>query len=166
MPRPRRTPTDLARALIDVAPLATRWIERLLSANDPPMTVSQYLALRSIAQEEVSGSELARRTGVSDPAVSQLLAGLADAGLIDRTHAADDRRRQHLMLSPDGERAFRGAEALLLGRFAELLVELPAPDADALVRSLPDVEALLAGTAPPRRPHPRPGLRPHAPHPR
>jgi DNA-binding MarR family transcriptional regulator len=79
MPPPRRSKTEAAEALAAAAPLATRWIERLLAQHDPPLTVTQYLALRAIASERISATELARRAGVSGPAVSQLLAGLADA---------------------------------------------------------------------------------------
>lgn len=164
MPAVNHTAVDAAEALVAVAPLATRWIERLLAAHDPPLTVPQYLALRAIAREEVSGAELARRTGVSGPAVSQLLAALADAGLLERTTIADDRRRHALTLTTSGARAFQAAEKLLRERLATLLVDLPRPEVDALSRLLPRVEAALSGTAPPRRPppplpprrHPRP----------
>jgi DNA-binding MarR family transcriptional regulator len=163
MPAPRRTQTQAAEALAAVAPLATRWIERLLARHDPPLTVAQYLALRAIAREGISGTELARRAGVSGPAVSQLLAGLDDAGLIDR-HAIDaDRRRHALDLSPAGERAFRSAQALLRNQLASLLTDLPHPEANALGRLLPRVEAALSGVPPPRRPPPPPPPTPPGP---
>ncbi len=43
------------------APLVSRWIERLLAAHDPPLTVAQYLTLQAIpgrnpALDGVSGS--------------------------------------------------------------------------------------------------------------
>src|SRR2546429_2640570 len=84
MSKSRRVQTEAAEALAAVAPLATRWIERLLAVHEPPLTVSQYLTLRAIAREQVSGSELARRAGVSGPPVSQLLARLDDPGLVER----------------------------------------------------------------------------------
>ena len=149
-----------AEALAAVAPLAARWIERLLARHEPPLTVPQYLALRAIAREGVTGSELARRTGVSGPAVSQLLAGLASAGLVEREADAADRRRQALALSPAGERAFRSAESLLSAQLGELLAGLPRPEIDALARLLPSVEAALSGAPPPRRPPPPPPPRP------
>ena len=154
MPPVNDKATEAAEALVAVAPLATRWIERLLAGHDPRLTVPQYLALRAIARDGVSGSELARRTGVSGPAVSQLLSGLADAGLLERRTAADDRRRQALALSPRGERTFHSAQELLRERLATLLVDLPRPEVDALSRLLPGVEAALSGTVPPRRPPP------------
>jgi DNA-binding MarR family transcriptional regulator len=154
-PRPRRE-TDGADALAAVALLATRWIERLLTQQHPPLTVAQYLALRAIAREGVSGTELARRSGVSGPAVSQLLAGLADDDLVARQPAEDDRRRVTLALTPAGKRTLRGAETLLRKRLSPLLQELPRPEADALSRALPALEAALSGAPPPRRPAPPP----------
>jgi DNA-binding MarR family transcriptional regulator len=160
MPPPRRSQTEAAEALIGVAPLVGRWIERLLAGHDPSLTVAQFLALRAIAAEGVSGSELARRTGVSGPAVSQLLAALVDAGLLERHELVEDRRRQTLALSTRGKGALVSAQTLLRERLSSLLSGLPRPEADALARALPHVESMLSGAPPPRRPpppRPRPG---------
>jgi DNA-binding MarR family transcriptional regulator len=157
MPPPRRPPTDAAEALIGVAPLVSRWIERLLAGHDPSLTTAQFLVLRAIDTEGISGSELARRAGVSGPAVSQLLAGLADGGLLERHEFSEDRRRQMLVLSARGERVLVSAQTVLRERLSSLLAELPRPEADALARALPRVEATLSGAPPPRRaPPPRP----------
>jgi len=60
MPPRRKDETPVAAsALAAVAPLATRWIERVLAQQDPPLTVPQYLALRAIELEGVSGTEQA-----------------------------------------------------------------------------------------------------------
>jgi DNA-binding MarR family transcriptional regulator len=155
MSPPRRHPrSEAADALLAVAPLVSRWIERLLSGHEPPLTVAQFLALRAIATEDVSASELARRTGVSGPAVSQLLTALVDDGLLERSEVADDRRRHALALSERGGAILASAGSLLGERLSTLLAELPDPEADALVRALPHVEAQLSGAPPPRRPPP------------
>jgi len=164
MPRSRRAQTEIAESLAAVAPLATRWIERVLAGHQPPLTVPQYLALRAIGKEEVSGADLARRAGVSGPAVSQLLAALVDAGLVERRPVAGDRRRQQLSLSPAGDRVVSSADGVLRERLGELVGHLPPPEADALARLLPRLEAVLSGAPPPRRPPPPP--RPHRPRPR
>ncbi|HEX5146945.1 MAG TPA: MarR family transcriptional regulator [Conexibacter sp.] len=156
MPAPRRSRTQAAEALAAVAPLATRWIERLLAGHDPALTVAQYLALRAIARERLGGGELARRAGVSGPAVSQLLAGLERAGLVERGAVPGDRRRHALALTRAGERAFASVDALVRERLAGLLAGVPRPEADALARLLPAVEAALSGAPPPRRPPPPP----------
>jgi DNA-binding MarR family transcriptional regulator len=100
---------------------------------------------------------------VSGPAATQLVNALEGEGLVERRPEPDDRRRQRLMLSPDGERTLRAAEALLTERVGQLLDGLPPPEIDALAQALPVVEAALAGTAPPRRPPPPPPPRPPRP---
>ena len=154
MPGHERAKEQAAEALVAVAPLATRWIERLLAAGEPPLTTHQYLALRAIAREQVSAGELARRAGVSGPAASQLLAVLVDGGLVDRRAADDDHRRQELALTPVGRELLASVEATLSDRIGSLIEDLPRPEVDALRRALPRVEAALSGAAPPRRPPP------------
>ena len=128
-------------------------MERLLASHDPPLTVAQYLALRAIGAEPLSAAELARRTGVSGPAVSQLVSALESAGLVSRGAPLTDPRTRELALEPAGKRLLQSATALLGNRLEELL-DLPRPEADALMRSLERVDAALTGTAPPRRPPP------------
>src|SRR5438270_13319121 len=98
MPRPRSRAGSrpAAEALARTAPLVSRWIERLLAAHEPPLTVAQYLVLQAVADGEVVGSELARQTAVSSAAVSQLLDALETADLVERLRPTGDRRRQPL----------------------------------------------------------------------
>ena len=71
--------------------------------------------------------------------------------------ATEDRRRLTLTLSRAGKRALTRADALLAEQLGALLEDLPRPEADALARALPRVEAELSGAHPPRRPpHPPP----------
>ena len=144
------------------APLVSRWIDRLLAAHDPPLTVAQYLALQAIAEGEVLGAELARRAAVSPAAVSQLLAALEEDGLLTRGRLEDDRRRQPLALTEQGQWALRSAQTALRERLAGLLGELPPHEAEALARLLDLLESSLSGTPPPRRPQ-RPPAPPHGP---
>ena len=82
---PRTPPARAAGAALAATSLLTaRWVERLLASHDPPVTVAQYLALRAIAAEPLSAADLARRTGVSGPAVSQLVSAMESAGLVER----------------------------------------------------------------------------------
>jgi DNA-binding MarR family transcriptional regulator len=162
-PKPRSHTREAGAALAAAAPLASRWVERVLASHTPPLTVAQYLALRAIDQAPLSAAELARRTGVSGPAVSQLLAALEDAGLIERQALESDRRTRGLALSPTGRKTLSSATRLVSERLAELLVDLPKPEADALTRLLERVEAALSGAPPPRRSGARGGPAPHGP---
>ena len=158
MPRPRHHPNghQAAEKLVRTAPLVSRWIERVLAAHDPPLTVAQYLALQAIADGEVVGAELARRAAVSPAAMSQLLTALEDAGMLTRDRLEDDRRRQPLSLTEHGTRTLRSAQTALRERLAGLLVDMPRAETDALARLLERLEASLGGTPPPPRPPRRP----------
>jgi DNA-binding MarR family transcriptional regulator len=100
---------------------------------------------------------------VSGPAATQLVNALESEGLVERRPEPDDRRRQRLVLSSDGERTLRSGEAMLAERVGKLLDSLPPPEIDAIAQALPVVEAALAGTAPPRRPPPPPHPPPRRP---
>ena len=145
------------------APLVSRWIERLLAAHDPPLTVAQYLTLQAIGDGEVVGAELARRAAVSPAAVSQVLAALEENALLSRGRLADDRRRQPLALTEQGQWALRSAQTALRERLAGLLTDMPPHEADALARLLELLQASLGGTPPPPRPHRQPPPPPHGP---
>jgi DNA-binding MarR family transcriptional regulator len=154
MPKPRHAvpSRQAAEALVRTAPLVSRWIERLLAAHEPPLTVAQYLALQTVAEGQFVSAELARRAAVSPAAMSQLLATLEENGLLTRGRLADDRRRQSLTLTDEGRQALRSAQTALRDRLARLVADLPPPEADALVGSLELLEASLSGTPPPHRP--------------
>jgi DNA-binding MarR family transcriptional regulator len=166
MPRPRHHAgsRQAAEALVRTAPLVSRWIERLLASHDPPLTVTQYLALQAVADGEVAGADLARRAAVSPAAVSQVLAALEEAGLLSRDRAAEDLRRRPLALTEQGEWALRSAQTALRERLAGLLADMPPPEADALARLLERLQASLSGTPPPPRPPHRPPPHPRHPH--
>ena len=156
MPRPRHHPSgrQAAERLARTAPLVSRWIERVLAAHDPPLTVAQYLAVQAIADGEVVGAELARRAAVSPAAVSQVLTALEDAGMLTRDRFEDDRRRQPLSLTDQGRWTLRSAQTALRERLAGLLADMPRAETDALARLLERLEASLSGTPPPPRPRP------------
>lgn len=156
-PRPHRE--DVRARAVDwlaiVAPLVGRWIERLLAAHEPPLTVAQFLALEAVATAETAGADLARRAAVSPAAVSQLLSGLEEGGLLSRVRSDDDRRRQPLALTPAGIETLRSARHELRLGLGSVLADMPPHESDALADALERVAAILGGSPPPRRP-PRP----------
>ena len=163
-PRPRRRNT--ADTLAAVAPLVTRWMERVLANHDPPLSLGQYLGLRAIAAGTESAADLARAAGVSEAAVSQLMAAFERSGTVTRTAAGEDRRRRRPALTDEGERILESAQALVRDRLDPLLESLAPHDADALAALLERLEPILAGNAPPRRPPPPRHHHPHPPRPR
>jgi DNA-binding MarR family transcriptional regulator len=127
--------------------------------HDPRLTVAQYLVLEAVAEGEVVGAELARRAAVSPAAVSQLVAALEADGLLTRARLEDDRRRQPLALTEKGRRALGSARTNLSDRLTGLLADMPPHEAEPSARLLEFLQASLAGTPPPPRPH-----RPPPPH--
>ncbi|HEY2636480.1 MAG TPA: hypothetical protein VGI54_03755, partial [Solirubrobacteraceae bacterium] len=99
----------------------------------------------------------------SPAAVSQLVRGLVDAGLVEARLAPDDARRRDLRLTRTGTRVTGSAEALITTRLSPALSALPHPEAHALTRALPHLEAILTGTPPPPRPRPPAPPRPPRP---
>lgn len=126
-PRPhhRRNREQAAEALGRVAPLVSRWVERLLATTERPLTLAQYLTLQAVAEGKLVGADLARQTAVSPSAVAQLLASLETAGLIARRRGSDDRRRQELALTELGTHALVAAQALVRDELGSLLADLP-----------------------------------------
>jgi DNA-binding MarR family transcriptional regulator len=157
---PRTGHEQAVDALSRVAPAVSRWMERLLAAQQPPLTLVQYLTLRAVVEDDPVGAELAHAAGVSPSAVAQVLAGLEQEGLLARARASADRRRQTIVATTAGERALRSAEAGLRSRLGGLMADLPPPEARELARGLRHLHSLMTGIPPPR--HPR---RPHRPPP-
>jgi DNA-binding MarR family transcriptional regulator len=151
---PPRPAADPAAALARIAPQVGRWVERSLAQHDPSLTVAQYLALDQLDRGAVGASDLAQGASISRSAVSQLVGSLGSAGWVERTAAEADRRRRALVLTEEGRRVLRSARRLLRGRLDPLVAALPKPEADALVRSLNALDAVLSGQPPPRRPAP------------
>jgi len=144
-----------------VAPHVARWIERLLAAHEPPLTVAQLLALEA-AEEGIVGAQLAERAAVSPAAVSQLLTGLEDAGLVARVRASDDRRRQRLVLTVAGRRTLRSVRETLARGLLPLVSVLRRTEAESLAAALAVLAPAVGATPPPRRP-PRPSHPPRTP---
>jgi DNA-binding MarR family transcriptional regulator len=136
----------------------TRWLERALA----PLTLSQFLVLRALAREPLEAGELARRAGVSAPAMSQLVASLEAERLVERVARAD-RRRWEIKPTSRGLELLEQASTTARVSLTPILGELPKPEQEQLGRALQRIEAVLAGTPPPSRPARRPPkhLRPH-----
>ena len=113
------------------------------------LSMAQFRTLTRLRQQPGSGlSDLADDIGVSPPAVSKLIDGMVERGLVERTVAPDDRRRIGLAVTPTGLRALERVRALVQARVASRLGSLsPAQrtevhDALALVAAALNHEVL------------------------
>ena len=84
----------------------------------------------------LSAREVAERTAMDKVAVSRALARLVDAGRVDRSVHADDKRRSVLRLSPAGWRIHDDVAPLARRRERELLARLDASERAWLTRIL------------------------------
>ncbi|HEY6296769.1 MAG TPA: MarR family transcriptional regulator [Streptosporangiaceae bacterium] len=87
---------------------------------------------------------LATREGVTQPAMTQLIARLRDAGLVDRAADPADGRVAQIRLTDDGRATVARRRAVRADRLAELLAGLTPGERDALAAAVPAMEALAS----------------------
>ena len=73
----------------------------------------------------LSQLEVAARLRVDRTSIGDLLDGLEDRGLVERRRSAEDRRRNVVALTPQGESTFASAERIRLEVEREFLTPLP-----------------------------------------
>jgi DNA-binding MarR family transcriptional regulator len=103
-------------------------------------------AAATLATLERSGpcrlTALAAREGVTQPAMTQLIARLQDAGLVDRAADPDDGRVVQVRITADGRAVLAGRRAVRAERLAARLAGLSPHERDALAAALPAMDAL------------------------
>jgi DNA-binding MarR family transcriptional regulator len=103
-------------------------------------------AAATLATLERSGPSrltwLAVREGVTQPAMTQLIARLEDAGLADRAADPADGRVVQVRITADGRATLAGRRAVRAERVAGLLDRLSPGERAALAAALPAMEAL------------------------
>lgn len=78
--------------------------------------------------EPLSQLEVAARLRVDRTSIGDLLDGLEERGLVERRRSTEDRRRNVVVLTPQGESIFETAERTRLDVEREFLAALPHPD--------------------------------------
>ena len=90
----------------------------------------------------LSAGEVAQRTAMDKVAVSRAVAGLVEAGRVEREIHGDDRRRSVLRLSAAGRAVYDEIAPLALAFEQRLLDGMPADERDALFRLLDRLDEL------------------------
>src|SRR5579863_4151570 len=102
----------------------------------------------TLATLERSGSSrltwLAAREGVTQPAMTQLIARLEDAGLVDRAADPADGRVVQVRITADGRAMLAARRAVRAERVAGLLDRLGPDEREALAAALPAMDALAS----------------------
>ena len=123
-------------------------IERLIGlfrSLSPPSGLS-LTAAATLATLERSGpsrlTSLAVKEGVTQPAMTQLIARLQESGLVSRTADPADGRVVQVRLTDEGRKILARRRAVRAERLAEILARLSPQEQAALGAALPAMDAL------------------------
>ena len=123
-------------------------MERLMGlfrSLSPPSGLS-LTAAATLATLERSGpsrlTSLAVKEGVTQPAMTQLIARLQESGLVSRTADPADGRVVQVRLTDEGRAILARRRAVRAERLAEILARLSPEEQAALAAALPAIDAL------------------------
>jgi DNA-binding MarR family transcriptional regulator len=126
-----------ARALLDVVPLVMRVIRQHLVRHPSGLSVPQFRTLCYVSAARGSSlSAAADFIGLSAPAMSRLVDGLVEVGMIRRVVCPDDRRHVKLSVTPKGDAALREARTLAQAELAEAVRSLKAGERADIVEAM------------------------------
>lgn len=111
------------------------------TAADRAEQAQRKLMTAIAAREPATLGDVARRVGRGAPAVSRSVDTLVRAGLVDRTHDPDNRRRLALRLSDRGREELR-REPTIHGNFTAGLGRLAQSELRAIERAIEILERL------------------------
>jgi len=119
----------------------------LMRSLDVPRETS-LTSMSTLATLERMGpcrlTELAIYEGVTQPAMTQLVSRLEDAGLAERRRDPDDGRVVRVFLTDGGAAALARRRAAQAERLAALLAEVSEEDRAALAAALPAIDRLTS----------------------
>jgi DNA-binding MarR family transcriptional regulator len=126
-----------AQELLDTVPLVMRIIRAHMRQHRSGLTVPQFRTLCFVdSSTGCTLSEVADFIGLSLPAMSRLVDGLAEKGLVKRRPCNDDRRLVRLSLTSSGQSAIRGARALAQEKLADVISQLRPTEQNSLVGAM------------------------------
>jgi DNA-binding MarR family transcriptional regulator len=135
---------ELVRAMETVM----RTVRRLSPSTGLSLTAAGVLSrLDRLGPHRLT--ELASVEGVSQPAMTQLISRLQEAGLVERVTDSDDRRVVQVHVTAAGRSELEFRRSIRTERLAELLTRLDPAHHAALSAAIPAIDALseLVGTA-------------------
>lgn len=138
------TPTDAARLSLLIEQLV-RAI-RPLATDDALSQAAAAVLSRLDATGPGGVTDLARAEGVSQPAMTQLVARLNDDGLLSRTPSPTDRRSVVVTLTDAGRAALATRRARRTEFISDSLMELDGGEQRAIVAALPALGRLVEAT--------------------
>ncbi|MEA3203165.1 MAG: hypothetical protein QOI63_840, partial [Thermoplasmata archaeon] len=117
---------------------------QLRSHRPGDLSMPQFRFLSILAREpDRSLGDIAEELGVSPPALSKLVDGLVERGLVERGADAADRRRLSLAITSAGRKLVAGFRSQLEEGLAQRLATLPARTQSSIVAALRELQPLL-----------------------
>jgi MarR family transcriptional regulator for hemolysin len=111
-----------ARDLLEVVPLASRWLRAAVRRREPTWSLPQLMAMGYLRlKPDASLSDLANHLGVGLPTASTLVSRLVSVNHVNRRDDPAERRRALLRLTSKGERQLDAALADTEAELAERL---------------------------------------------
>jgi len=155
--KPHASEEVCGRELLDTVPLVMRVIRNHMRRHRSGLTVPQFRTLCFVSTTDGSSlSAVAEFIGLSLPAMSRLVEGLVEQGLMDRRPCDDDRRHVRLSVTQGGQAALREARQLAQAALASAVSHLTPEQQTAVVETmqvLREVFAPEAAAADEARPH-------------
>lgn len=109
------------------------------------VTVSQCHVLLAIEEKKhTTITELAAEMELDKSTLSRTIENLVGMGLVSRETSADNRRRRHIRLTPEGEKTVSAIHVQSNGFFASVFADIPRSKHPIVVEGL----ALLANSFP------------------
>ena len=131
-----------AAAFLDAIPRLMCDLRNELAGSGSGLTIAQFRCLKMVQRNAaVSLGDLADANGVSAPAMSKMVDGLVESGLLERRPASDDRRRLELTVTAAGRRKTDAIADRLKSTLADRLSSLSAAELSALERALATLNA-------------------------
>ncbi len=134
-----------ASRVLDTVPPVMQFIRvemrghRSLNISVPQFRVLTFLERRPGG----SLSDAAERVGLSLPAMSRLIDGLVERGLLTRQDSPMDRRRVDLRITEAGKDLVRTARQGALARLAEVLESLPTRERGVVMEAMETLRPLF-----------------------
>jgi DNA-binding MarR family transcriptional regulator len=110
------------------------------------VSFAHYPLLKALQQAgEMSAGQLAAEAALTPATVTQMLEGLAAAGMVERTRSERDRRVVTSRLTDEGRRGLERKDAELAAKWRESLADLDDADIEAATRVVARIAAYLDG---------------------
>jgi MarR family transcriptional regulator for hemolysin len=133
-----------ARDLLEVVPLASRWMRAAVRRREPTWSLPQLMAMGFLRlKPDASLSDLANHLGVGLPTASTLVSRLVSVDQVDRRDDPAERRRALLRLTAQGEAQLDAALVDTQAELAERLRTLRPRELTRLCQGLAVLQTLF-----------------------